>query len=82
MVTNTTEIYKFVNIVSKQCHTDGKDEIALKFENALKLGSSALEILGAIRSLIISERDYLEKYYHAKYLSEIVDYVDVIFGRK
>jgi hypothetical protein len=80
MITTTNEIYEFVELTSKKCRENGYDDIAKKLDEALHLGSSGLEILGAIRAVIVSEAPRLEKIVDEGSVRETVEYVNRAFG--
>ena len=80
MITTTREIYEFVEMVIERCHEHGHDNIAQKFDEAMHLGSSGLEILGAIKTVCIAEKPNLENFLDGDKLDEIIRYVNRAFG--
>ena len=53
MITSTNEIYAFVGVAMQKCRENGYGDIAQELDDAMHLGSSALEILGAIKAVLV-----------------------------
>lgn len=80
MITTTDEIYEFTELATKRCQKHGYDDIAQQLDNAMHLGSSGLEILGAIRAVFVAERTRMTQIMDAGKVDEVIDYVDKAFG--
>jgi hypothetical protein len=81
MITTTQQMYEFVNKVLSGAREHGYEEIAARLDDAMHLGSSGLEICGAIGNVLKEERPRLEKVVSEKELQEAIDFVDSAFGR-
>lgn len=80
MITTTNEIYEFTELAVKKCREHGYDSVAQELDDAMHLGSSGLEILGAIRATLVSQGTTLEKVVDKAKMQEIVSYVNRAFG--
>ena len=58
-----------------------EEQIAVRLENAFFLGSSSLEILGAIRAAILDNHDWVVRLLGATTTADIVAFVDMSYGR-
>ena len=71
---NTTEdVYRFVQRLKAESERQGEVSLASRLDDALNLGSSGLEILGAIERLLGPDGDVEAR--------QIVSFVDRAFGR-
>jgi hypothetical protein len=82
MITTTTEIYEFTELTMKKCREQGYTELAQQLEDAMHLGSSGLEILGAIKAIFLDQATALEKIVDKAKLQEVVMYAEKAFGMK
>ncbi len=80
MITTTNEIYEFVELAKNRCRQNGDLEIANQLDDAMQLGSSGLEILGAIKAVLVSQAITLEKLVDRASIQEVVKYVDQAYG--
>jgi len=80
MFTTTNEIYEFVRLAMKRSREHGYDDIAQQLDDALHLGSSGLEILGAIKVTVLSHRARLEELFDGATVLEVTQYVDRAYG--
>lgn len=80
MITTTTEIYEFVEVATRKCREHGYGDIAQQFDDAMHLGSSGLEILGAIRAVCVAENAKLEELLGSASVHEVIRFVDRAFG--
>ena len=80
MITTTNEIYEFTELAMKNCREHGYDDVAQQLDDAMHLGSSGLEILGAIKATFVSQSGTLEKVVDKAKLQEVVRYVNKVFG--
>jgi hypothetical protein len=82
---NTTEdVYRFVERLKLECIKNGATELLGQLEDALHLGSSGLEILGAIRQAMIDNRITIEQLLGPigrEEISQVVGFVDKAYGR-
>lgn len=78
----TEEIYTFVETTMQKCRQVGHVDIAQQLDDAVHLGSSGLEILGAIKLVLNSNAARLEKVVDMTQLEEVVDSIDRAFGIK
>jgi hypothetical protein len=58
-VTSMDQIYRFVDEAVRACRRRGDEKMAGEFESALRLGSSGLEILGAVAAVVEQNRGRL-----------------------
>ena len=74
---STEEIYASINSIiakSKEC---GHDDLARRLDDALHLGSSGLEILGAIRNVLKDEHNKVYKLIGKGQVHEIINFIDI-----
>lgn len=61
MITNMSQVYDFIQQIIKICNEQEQlKNISLRLENVLSLGSSGLEILGAIGTVLSEEHQKLK----------------------
>lgn len=77
---SATEVYKFTSLVIQQCREHGYDDIAQQLDDALHLGSSGLEILGAIKATMIEHAAKLEKVMDKAKLTAAIEFVNKAYG--
>lgn len=78
------DVYRFVERLKSECQNSGATELLAQLDDALHLGSSGLEILGAVRQTIIGNRALIERLLGAARKDEanqVVAFVDGAFGR-
>lgn len=80
MITTTIEIYEFTELAMQKCREHGYDDVAQQLDDAMHLGSSGLEILGAIKATFIDETATLEKVVDKTKIQDVVKYVNRAFG--
>jgi hypothetical protein len=82
---NTAEdVYQFGERLKSECQKAGAMELFGQLDEALHLGSSGLEILGAIRQTIMDDRAAIERLLGPAGTGEakqVVAFVDMAFGR-
>ncbi|MCA9279240.1 MAG: hypothetical protein H6815_08060 [Phycisphaeraceae bacterium] len=82
MITTINEVYEFVELAMQECQEHGFDDVVQQLDDAMHLGSSGMEVLGAIKSTLASESAKLEKVIDKAKLQEVVQYVNKAFGTK
>ena len=80
MIATTDNFYKFTELAIEKCRDHGYGDIAQQLDDAMHLGSSGLEILGAIKAVIVARRAELEIALDKHTLDELVQYVNKAFG--
>ena len=80
MITSTQEVYAFVDMAIRQCRLHGLNDIEKQLDDALHLGSSGMEILGAIKAVFLTQGERLEKILDREKIGEIVIFVNKAFG--
>jgi len=80
MIKTINEIYEYVDMMAKKCRDYGFKDIAQQLDNAMYLGSSGLEILGAIKNIIIMNTIKLNEIADREKMEEIVAYVNSAYG--
>ena len=82
MIAATDDVYEFVNVLIRQCREQGFAEIAQKLNDAMNLGSSAMEILGAIRIVLLEESGTIGTLVERTDIEEVIQFVNRTFGRE
>jgi hypothetical protein len=80
MITTTDQVYDLINRVIREARDAGSDDIAKGLDDAMCLGSSGLEILGAIKNTILAHRNAIEQFLAPSEIDEIVRFVNRTFG--
>ena len=80
-IKTTDQMYHFVNRIVGDCRNNGWDDIANGFDDAMNLGCSGLEILGAIRTVLVEEHLRLLNIAKKDELNNIIEFVDIAYGR-
>jgi hypothetical protein len=80
MIKTTKEVYECVQVVTRKCREHGYNDIVQRLDNAMHLGSSGLEILGAIKWVFVSEMARLEGAVDKDKLNDVIQYVNRAFG--
>jgi hypothetical protein len=78
-------LYETVERIKKESLERGLPDLAAQFEHALALGSSSLEIIGAIKIIIVQNRPMIEAMLAPngkQRVDEMIDFVDRAYGRK
>jgi len=78
------DVYHFVERLKSECQKNGASALLDQLDDALHLGSSGLEIMGAVRQAIIGNRALIERLLGAAGKDEakqVVAFVDSAFGR-
>ncbi len=80
MITTTSEVYKFVEIAIGRCREHGWDDLAQQLDSAMHLGSSGMEILGAIKAIFVDQTARLEKVVDKASIEEVIKHANKAFG--
>ena len=83
-ITTANEVYAFVTQLKTQAEKHGDADLASKLDDALHLGSSGLEILGAIRETLIENHSQVEALVGSdgwQKAAQVIAFVDKAFGR-
>lgn len=78
------DVYRFVEHLKSECQKNGATELFAQLDDALHLGSSGLEILGAVRHTILNNRASIERLLGAggkDEANQVLIFVDKAFGR-
>lgn len=81
---NIDEVYRIVEHLIVKAGERGPTELTMQLDDALHVGSSGLEILGAIRQVIIENRDCLDQLLaptEIDQVDQVISFVDKAFGR-
>jgi hypothetical protein len=81
MFGSVMEVYDLTEQAISLCRSQGKPELAAQLERALGLGSSPLEILGAIRAAFVQNSQTLEGMLGQSAVADVVAFVDKAYGR-
>jgi hypothetical protein len=60
-IRTANEVYDFVRRLKAACVAEGAPDLCKKLDDSMRLGSSGLEILGAIRGTIIANRQKIDE---------------------
>jgi hypothetical protein len=77
------DVYHFVRVLSAECKTNGATDVYEELDDALHLGSSGLEILNALRAVLLRNRAIVEQLLGtvgSEQAREIVHFVDRALG--
>jgi hypothetical protein len=83
-INTADDVYRFVERLKSECHRNGATALLKELDDALHLGSSALEILGAIQQTVINHRSQVEGLLSSARKDEasgVIAFVDRTFGR-
>ena len=80
MISTSQEFYALVDFVIRQSRVRGLLDIAQQLEDALHLGSSGLEILGAIKNIFVAQKAELEKILEKEKIEEVVKFESKAYG--
>ncbi len=83
-IITSDDVYRFVERLKVQSEKGGLQELATQLDDALHLGSSGLEILGAIRQAVIENRIAIEQMLGPSRKDEaeqVIAFVDRAYGR-
>ena len=81
MISSVSDVYEFVNEAIRLCREQEYEDIATRLEEAMHLGSSALEIIGAIRSILIEGQPELLSVLDKDSIQEVIHFIDASYGR-
>jgi hypothetical protein len=79
-MTSPTEVYAFVELAIRRCHEHGCDDIAQQLDDAMHLGSSGMEILGAIKVTFVAQFRRLEMIVEKTPIEDAIRYVNRSYG--
>ena len=83
-IKSTDDVYRFVEQLKETARQNGCQELYTELDDALLVGSSSLEILGAIRQAILRNWVHIHAIGRPKDLTDakiVIDFVDAAFGR-
>jgi hypothetical protein len=83
-ITTADEVYAFVAQLKAEAEKQGDINFATELDDALCLGSSGLEILGAIRKTLLENRAKVESLLGTEgqnKSAQVIAFVDRAFGR-
>ena len=83
-ITTANDVYAFVAQLKTEAAKHGNIDFANELENAIHLGSSGLEILGAIRKTLIENHGEVESLLGSdgyQKAAHVIAFVDKAFGR-
>jgi hypothetical protein len=83
-ITSAAQVYQFVEKLKAACIEHNEINLFSELEHAMQLGSSGLEIMGAICKAIIHRENTIGRILGTdgkKELNHIVEFVDRAYGR-
>ena len=81
MYSNPGEVYSLARRLIQECRANGHESVADKLGDALCVGTSALETLGAIVRALVEHYELLKDFTDSDEIDAAVLYVDKVFGR-
>ena len=81
---NANDVYKFVDQLKLACQKAGETKLFEQLDNALRLGSSGLEILGAIRGVLLKNHALIQELLDSTnraQVDQVIAFVDKAYGR-
>lgn len=78
------DVYRFVEHLKSECQKNGMLELYGQLDDDLHLGSSGLEVLGALRQTLINNSLTIEQLLGPagnEWTDQIIAFVDKTFGR-
>ena len=81
---SANDVYEFVDQLKSACQKAGATELVEQLSDALRLGSSGLEILGAIREILVKNRSLIQGLLESTKKTEVdkvITFVDKAYGR-
>jgi hypothetical protein len=84
-ITTAEDVYKFAENLKFMSQQSGATQLARQLDDAVRLGSSGLEILGAIRQVVIGNRTDVERMLGPEGRSgidQVIAFVNEAFGRR
>ena len=84
MITTANDVYAFVAQLKTQAEKRGDTDLASELDDAVHLGSSGLEILGAVRKTLIENHGEVESLLGSdgwQKAAQVIAFVDKAFGR-
>ncbi len=80
-ITNPEDVYELARRLRQSCSDAGFSEAATQLDDALNVGSSALETLGAIQAALLCHHQLYQEFSALEELNAVTEYVNQIFGR-
>lgn len=81
MITSVMEVYELAEKAIRLSRQHGDTALAADLDRALSLGSSPLEILGAVRAAFVAKAPVLEQLLGKAEVADVVSFVDKAYGR-
>lgn len=81
MPTTLDHIYDFVERIIQEASKHGRMDIAGRLDEALQLGSSPLEILGAISIELRKEGTTIDSWFDRQERERVLCFIDRAYGR-
>jgi len=82
-IPNLSEVYDLVGQIERACWDHGSAELWDLLDGAMQLGSSGLEITGALRVIFLDHRDELASLLGpggAEQVTGVIEFIDRIWG--
>jgi len=83
-INSIEDVYQSVEKIKSEARKCNQLELIRQLDDSLNLGSSGLEILGAIREVLLKDRKLIEQligFNGKSEVSEIITFIDKSFGR-
>ena len=82
-ISSASDVYKVIDELKSECQRHKEHELYHALDDALKLGGSALEILGALRQILLEQRAQVQRLLGPSaqsVVAQIIEYVDLAYG--
>ena len=82
-IKSADDVYRFIEDLKSKCQGARATKLSSQLDDALHLGSSGLEILGALRHTLIENRVLIEQLLGAsgkEQLNQVIAFVDKTYG--
>ena len=80
MISTTQELYTLVDFVIRQSRMRGHLDIAQQLDDAIHLGSSGLEILGAVKTIFVAHNVQLQNFLEREKIESVINFVTRDYG--
>ena len=82
---NVSEVYAFVKLLESRSDSNHYQELSNALKEARRLGNSGLEILGAVKDILLCKEEEIKGILTPEEFAKIKDviyFVDKIYGRR
>ena len=83
-INTADDVYQFVERLKTECERHSANELLECLNSAIRMGSSGLEIMGALRKVLLTNTQSIQKLLGSEaedQARKVVEFVDRAFGR-